>query len=54
MSFCGNHDNNFTLSLTETLDVPVKLRVNVGKLKCVLCWVPIGQFVSILCRFVSK
>ena len=23
MSFCGNHDNSLTLSLTEILDVPV-------------------------------
>ena len=26
MSFCGNHDNSLTLSLTETLEVPVRLK----------------------------
>ena len=46
ISFCGNHDDTFTLSLTETLDVPVKLRVNAGRLKCGLYWILIGRFVS--------
>ena len=46
MSFCGNHDDTFTLSLTETLDVPAKLRVNANRLKCGLYWVLIGRFVS--------
>lgn len=42
MSFCGNHDNNFTLALTESLDVPV----NACEAKCRLHWVSISRFVS--------